>query len=396
VDFSRSQPDFAAVVVAAGRSTRFGGSLPKQFLDVGGRPLLERAVRALRERPAVAGVVVVLPADLLEGPDADRVRGWPGVTAVVAGGPARSDSVRRGLRVVPPLPHVLVHDAARPLAGPDLVERVIEATRIHGAAVPCVPIPDTVKRVDSEGRVEATVDRSTLRAAQTPQGARRDWLVEALDRAAAEGAAVTDEAAALERAGRPVQVVAGDPRNVKITTPEDLAVLRDREGEAAMDVRVGTGFDIHRFAEGRRLVLGGTEFEGETGLLGHSDADVVLHAVMDALLGAAGLGDIGVLYPPDDPRFAGADSAGLATDVARRVAAAGFEIVNVDLTVLAERPKIRPKAAAMRESVARCFGLEPGRVGLKATTLEGLGALGRREGIACQAVALLRRRTESA
>jgi len=261
----------------------------------------------------------------------------------------------------------------------------------HGAALPGWPIAETLKRV-VDGRIVETVDRRGLVAAQTPQGARTSWLLDALDRAEREGAEITDEASALERAGRKVRLVTGDPANVKVTTREDLADVRRRLGGGEIGFRVGTGFDIHRAASDRPLVLAGVRFAGEIGLLGHSDADVVLHAAMDALLGAAGLEDIGALFPPGDPRFAGVESADLAREVARRVSEAGFGIANLDLTLLAERPRIRERVAEMRERAASCFGVSSRQVGLKATTLEGLGSLGRGEGIACQAVALVFRR----
>jgi 2-C-methyl-D-erythritol 2,4-cyclodiphosphate synthase len=240
-----------------------------------------------------------------------------------------------------------------------------------------------------------TVDRNQFRLAQTPQGSRVDWLREALDHARAEGTDVTDEAAALERVGRKVRVVEGEVRNRKITSTEDLLEARrglERPGE---DLRVGIGYDIHRFGDGRRLVLGGIEFPGEKGLAGHSDADVVLHAAMDALLGAICLGDIGMLFPPEDPQYAGADSRDLAREVARRLDQQGFGVINLDIALMAERPKIRARADEMRRSIGQALGIPFERVGLKATTLEKLGALGRAEGIACQAVALVSRRTRS-
>jgi 2-C-methyl-D-erythritol 4-phosphate cytidylyltransferase/2-C-methyl-D-erythritol 2,4-cyclodiphosphate synthase len=386
-----SEPDFVGVVVAAGSATRFGGPVPKQFLPLGGRPVLQRAVQSLTGHPAVGGVVVVLAPSEVAGPNADRVARWPGVVRVVPGGATRAHSVTRGASACGAVPYLLVHDAARPLAGRQVVEAVINATRTHGAAVPGLAIPDTVKRVDESGRVQETLDRSSLRLAQTPQGSRRDWLVEALEQAHEMGAEPTDEAAALERAGRPVALVAGDPDNFKITSEEDLERARRYLQPGESGLRVGTGFDVHRVSAERRLVLGGVEFEGEPGLAGHSDADVVLHAAMDALLGAAALGDIGSLFPPDDPEFEGADSTKLAADVARRLSDAGCEVINLDLMLLAERPRIREQVERMRETIGHCLGIEPSRVGLKATTLERLGALGRREGIACQAVALIHR-----
>jgi len=388
--------DFVGVVVAAGRSTRFGGPRAKQFLDLAGQTVLERSIAALAAPPSVKGVVVVLAADELEGPRAIDLRDRPDVLAVVAGGRTRADSVRAGLSAFETEPFVLVHDAARPLASFELVEAVIAATRSEGAAIPGLPIPDTVKRLtaggDGEGPwVSETLTRGTLRLAQTPQGARADWLREALEAMSKEGAEVTDESAALERAGHRVAVVPGDAANRKITSAADLEDARRHLAGGETGLRIGSGFDIHRFGEGRRLMLGGIEFPGEQGLEGHSDADVVLHAVMDALLGAAGMGDIGVLFPPEDQQFAGADSRVLARQVAQAVAGKGCRVVNVDLTVLAERPKIRARVPEMRAAIAEAIDVPPDRIGIKATTLERLGSLGRGEGIACQAVALLSR-----
>lgn len=387
-----SGPDFVGVVVAAGSATRFGGDLPKQFRDLAGRSVLRRSVEALARQPAVDGVVVVLAESEVDSPRGREARAWPGVSDVVGGGATRRESVRRGLAAVAPrIPFVLVHDAARPLAGARLIGDVIAATRLHGAAIPGLAVPDTVKRVDAAGHVLATVGREGLRLAQTPQGARRAWLVEALDALESMGerpeAFVTDEAAALEAAGRKVAIVPGDPANRKITTEDDLDQARRMLGG---ELRSGTGFDVHRLGAARDLVLGGVRFAGESGLIGHSDADVVLHAAMDALLGAAALGDIGLFFPPSDPRFKDADSTSLSRQVAARLRSQGFEIVNLDLTVLAERPRIGGRRDEMRNAIAECFGIAPERVGVKATTLEGLGALGRGEGIACQASALIR------
>jgi 2-C-methyl-D-erythritol 4-phosphate cytidylyltransferase/2-C-methyl-D-erythritol 2,4-cyclodiphosphate synthase len=379
----------AGIVVAAGRSTRLRGALPKQFALLGEATVLEYSVRSLAADPRVQGVCVVLPEEDVRGERGRAAAALPGVVAVVAGGGSRAASVRCGLTAVEAA-HVLVHDAARPLVPAHVVRAVLEATLAEGAAVPVVPVRDTVKEDDGSGFVGRTVPRSALRLAQTPQGARRDWLMEALDEALREGVEPTDEAAALERAGRRVRLVPGDPGNLKITGSEDLEAARRRIASPP-EWRVGNGFDVHRFAPGRRLVLGGVEFPGETGLAGYSDADVVLHAAMDALLGASGLPDIGVHFPPGDPAWADADSRDLAAHVASAVRAAGFEPVNVDLTVLCERPRLQAHAAAMARAVAAAFGMEATRVSIKATTLEGLGSLGRAEGIACQASALVRR-----
>ena len=379
-----------AIVVAAGKSARLGGTVPKQFLDLGGESVASRAVRAMTACPGVDGVIIVLSRDEIDGPRAGALLGLDRVRGAVSGGSTRTASALAGVEAASGADIVLVHDGARPFVDAALVSAVLDAVRRHGAAVPALPVRDTVKRDDGTGFVADTLDRETLRLAQTPQGARRDWMLEALRLAVASVGEVTDEAQALERAGRRVALVPGDPGNLKITTPEDWNDALRRVDDD-LRVRVGHGYDVHRFGGRRGLVLGGVLFPGEDGLLGHSDADVVLHAAMDALLGAAGRPDIGHYFPPGDPRFAGADSATLAREVADHLLVSGFRIANLDLTLLAERPRIREHVVAMREAIASSFLIDPKRVGLKATTLEGLGALGRNEGIACHAVALLRR-----
>ena len=380
-----------AIVVAAGTSSRLGGRTPKQFRVLGGESVTSRSVRAIAACDGIDGVVVVVAADAVGGPDEAALRGADRVVAVVPGGSTRMASSLAGVEAAETAEFVLVHDAARPFVAPALVAAVLEATRRHGAAVPVLPPRDTVKREDGAGFVIETIDRTALRLAQTPQGARRDWLRDALRLAAASGLEVTDEAQALERAGRRVAVVPGDPANLKITTADDWSeALRRVDGDPG-GLRVGHGYDVHRFGGARGLMLGGVAFPGEPGLAGHSDADVVLHAAMDAVLGAAGLPDIGHYFPPNDPRFAGADSAALAREVAGHLRAAGYAIVNVDLTVLAEHPKIRERVDAMRAAIASCLLTEAAWIGVKATTLEGLGPLGRGEGIACHAVVLIKR-----
>jgi len=382
------QHGILGVVVAAGGGARFGGRSPKQFLDLCGQMVLARSIRCLAGHPAIDGVVVVLHHSEIVSETGALVRGLDGVVDVVAGGATRAESSLNGVRAARRAAHVLVHDAARPAASRELVDRVVLATLEHGAAIPVLPVSDTIKEVSSSGTVLKTPDRDRLRAAQTPQGARTDWLLEALEASPASPA--TDEASALEAAGRTVHVVEGELENLKITTREDLAILRSRMG-GDDGMRIGSGYDVHRFGGEQPLVLAGVAFKGETGLVGHSDADVILHAVMDALLGAAGLGDIGQQFPPTDPAYKGADSSRLTRTVLEMVSGAGFTVSNVDITVLAERPKIGPRLAEMKNSLAGLLNLDRSRVGLKATTLEGMGALGRSEGIGCQAVALLAR-----
>jgi 2-C-methyl-D-erythritol 4-phosphate cytidylyltransferase / 2-C-methyl-D-erythritol 2,4-cyclodiphosphate synthase len=293
-----------------------------------------------------------------------------------------------------------VHDAARPLVTAEVVQRCIASAREHGSGVAAVPVSDTLKR-EEDGRVVATVPRHDLWAAQTPQCCRTADLRKAYSLADHAGFEGTDEAGLLEHAGLPVRLALGSARNIKITTPEDLAlaeaILR-REQEEATPMpapRIGYGYDVHRFAPGRRMVLGGVDFGLDYGPDGHSDADVVLHALMDGLLGAAGLPDIGNLFPNTDPRFDDASSMDLLAKVMGLVGTAGYSVSNVDITVIAERPKISPRAAEMKRAIADALGVPETAVGLKATTAEGLGDLGSGEGICAHSVCLLASTSES-
>jgi 2-C-methyl-D-erythritol 4-phosphate cytidylyltransferase/2-C-methyl-D-erythritol 2,4-cyclodiphosphate synthase len=384
------QGKVVAVVPAAGAGTRLGGERPKQFLSLGGRPLLTRTLMVLEKVAAVAAVVVVCPA----GAEAETRRrcidpyGLGKVAAVTPGGRQRQDSVASGVAEAAKLGAgwLVVHDAARPLARPGLFERVLAGAAQTGAAIAAVPAADTVKQAGPDKLVEVTLDRSRLWLVQTPQVFRRDLLEQALAQARSEGFYATDEAGLVERMGGEVRLVMGSRDNIKITTREDLALA---QGMLASGARVGQGFDAHRLAPGRRLVLAGVPIEHETGLLGHSDADVVTHAVMDALLAAAGLGDIGMMFPDTDPALAGADSIGMLGEVAARLAEAGWRPVQVSVTLLAQRPKVAPHSGAMRARLAGALGLEPGEVNLAASTTEGLGFVGREEGMAAWATAVI-------
>jgi len=366
------------IVVAGGSGRRFGGL--KQYESLGDRRVIDWAVDTARR--ASNGVVVVVPAD-----DAER-------EGAVAGGATRSDSVRAGLAHVPAEATIIcVHDGARPFADESLYRRVITAvTAGADAAIPGISVADTVKEVADDGTVLSTPRRDTLRAVQTPQAFRAHVLRAAHD----EHGDATDDAALVERAGGTVVVVDGHPDNRKITEPADLHWARRRiegiehEEEPAMTstIRVGQGFDIHRFSDDptRPLVLGGVVFEGARGLHGHSDADAIAHAVTDALLGAAGLGDIGEHFPDTDARWKGADSIELLRHAAVLVRDAGWIVGNVDCSVVCETPKLAPHRTEMQR---RLSDAASGPVTVKGRRAEGLGALGRREGIACWAVAVL-------
>ena len=377
----------AGIVAAGGSGVRAG--VAKQWLVVAGETVLRRAARALASCPAVDELVAVVPPGE-EARGAAELAGLGKPSRAVAGGAARADSVRNGLAAAAECAVVLVHDAARPFATAGLVARVAEAAARDGAALAAVSVTDTVKRAVGEGdpRVAETLDRRTLWLAQTPQGFRRELLLRAYEAAGADASAATDECSLVERLGAPVTLVPGEPGNFRITGPADLERARSvLEAPVAM----GVGYDTHRFAAGRPLVLGGVQFEGD-GLLGHSDADVCAHAIGDAILGAAGLGDLGRHFPDTDPRWKGVSSLVLLREIARKAAERGWRVGNCDVTLAAKRPKIAPRAEEMRARLAEALGVAPAQVNVKATTGEGMGFVGREEGIAAHAVALLVRR----
>ena len=374
----------AAVVAAGGSGLRAG--LAKQWLVLAGETVLRRSARALAACPLVDELVVVVPPGE-EARGLAEVSGLGRPARAVAGGAARADSVRNGLAAAEAAAVVLVHDAARPFASAALAARVAEAAARDGAALAALRVTDTVKRSAGEDhpRVAETLDRRELWLAQTPQGFRRELLLRAYAASGAAASGATDECALVERIGAPVTLVPGEPGNFKITGPEDVERAR-----AAIEapVAMGVGYDTHRFSPGRRLVLGGVEFEGD-GLLGHSDADVCAHAIGDAVLGAAGLGDLGRHFPDTDPRWMGVSSLVLLREIARLAGECGWRVGNCDVTLAARRPRIAPRAEEMRARLAEALGVSPGQVNVKATTGEGMGFVGREEGIAAHAVALL-------
>jgi 2-C-methyl-D-erythritol 4-phosphate cytidylyltransferase/2-C-methyl-D-erythritol 2,4-cyclodiphosphate synthase len=352
---------------------------------LGGQPILQRSVRAFIACDRVTNVVVVLPEDLAAQPP-DYLQGAPKPVRVVAGGSRRQDSVAAGLAAAGPAADIIViHDAARPLVTDRVIRRTIDAAIAHGAAIAAVPAHDTVKRVDGDGVIVQTLRRDEIHLAQTPQAFRAAWLREAID----SGADVTDEAALVERSGHPVHVVAGDPRNIKITTRDDLDMAEQLIASRSTGLRVGQGYDLHRLVDGRPLVLGGVTIPFDRGLLGHSDADVVCHALTDAVLGAAGAGDIGRHFPDTDPQWKGADSLVLLRQAVAVVQARGFAVANVDVTVIAQRPKLSPHVDAMRQRLASALGCGADDVSVKGKTNEGVDSMGEGASIAAHAVALL-------
>lgn len=384
----------SAILAAGGLGVRVGAGGPKQFVDLDGRSMLERSLALLATHPDVHEVVVALPASHLDPLPACLAQAWPCPVRVVAGGARRQDSVANAFALVQPTSEVvLVHDAARPFASATLVGRMIDAAHASGAAIPAVPATDTVKLGRPGGGrtwVEATVPRQQVYLAQTPQAFTRSVLAAALAEGATAGEA-TDEAGLVERMGGKVELVEGELANVKITTPDDLASARGRSGDGARvpAIRVGSGYDLHRLVAGRPLILGGVHVPFETGLDGHSDADIVCHAVTDAVLGAAALGDIGRFFPDTDAVWQGADSLALLGQAMLRVRQAGFQLSNIDVTVIAERPKLLPHVPAMCANLAAALGVHPSAVSVKGKTNERVDSMGRGESMACHAVALL-------
>lgn len=381
----------AAVVVAAGRGVRAGGEIPKQYQSVGGVRVIRASVATLAGHRGIDMVQAVIQ-DGDAGRFADACANLQ-ILPPVSGGATRQQSVMAGLEAL--ISHapdiVLVHDAARPFATAALVDRAIAAARQHGAAVPAVRLSDTVKQVDATGCVVATPDRATLRAVQTPQAFSFAMLLDAHRRAAqAERHDFTDDAALCEWAGIRVHIFEGETTNMKLTTPDDFAKAEAAHLMALGDVRTGTGFDVHAFGDGDHVMLGGVKITHTRGLSGHSDADVVLHALVDAILGALSDGDIGQHFPPSDPQWRGATSDRFLAFAAERVRARGGMIAHLDTTVICEAPKIGPHRDAMRARIAQIAGIAVDRVAVKATTSEQLGFTGRREGIAAMASATVR------
>jgi 2-C-methyl-D-erythritol 4-phosphate cytidylyltransferase/2-C-methyl-D-erythritol 2,4-cyclodiphosphate synthase len=383
----------AALIVAAGSGTRAGGDIPKQYTTLGGLSILQRSIDAFVASGSISEIRTVIHAEA-QGLYTASLSGEPAVLGPpVTGGASRQASVRAGLEaILPSSPDiVLIHDAARPFVSGAVIRRVVNALATSAGAIPGLPVADTLKRAHADGTIGATVPREGLWRAQTPQGFRFSAILEAHRRAAEAGRDdFTDDAAIAEWAGLQVALVDGEPQNVKITTAADIAEARNRlEAGMMLEPRIGTGFDVHRFAEGSSVWLCGVQIPHTHKLEGHSDADVALHALTDALLGTIGDGDIGQHFPPTDPKWKGAASHLFLADAARRVRDRGGRIGNVDVTILAEEPRIGPHRPAMQARVAGILAIPVDRVGVKATTMEGLGAIGRREGIVAMASALV-------
>ena len=384
--------DLGIIIPAAGFGSRMNAAQPKQFLELAGMPVLARTLRIFLDHPEVSTVVAVLPPDQLQS-GADLLQPFLSPDQqekllFTAGDATRQDSVRKGLQALPAaVGRILVHDAARPLVSTAVIDRCLIGMEEHGAVLAAVPVKDTLKEV-AEQRIIRTVDRSSLWQAQTPQGMRRELLEQAYQRAEADGFLGTDEASLLEHAGIPVAVVMGSEANIKITRPDDLRIAAGLLHEEEQTMRIGQGFDAHRLVAGRKLILGGVEIPYHLGLQGHSDADVLVHALMDAILGALGEGDIGRHFPDTDEQYRGADSLVLLARVMDLVRQRRMRIVNADITVICQQPKLAPHIPAMQNKLQAVCAAE--QLNIKATTTEKMGYTGRGEGISSQAVVLLR------
>ena len=414
-----SQIKTAVIIPAAGSGKRMGGGIPKQYGKLGGMSILARTVKVFADQKEIDQIFIVTNEDLI-----DRCRDelkelglMDKISAILPGGQERQDSIYEAVQRLPEdVDLVLVHDGVRPFTTGDLIRRTIEAARIHGAAVAAVPVKDTIKMVE-ENQFTKTLDRKRLYSVQTPQGFRKDILARAYEEAYKKNYYGTDDAVLVEKAGEKVYVVRGDYNNIKITTMEDItfgeAILGGQIENACStvaeaqddmeenleravfdeeEIRVGTGFDVHRLVSDRKLILGGVEIPFERGLLGHSDADVLLHAIMDAMLGAAALGDIGRHFPDTDEAYRGISSLLLLKRAGEILDENNYRIINIDATVIAQRPKIFPYIREMVARIAGALKIEEGRINIKGTTTEALGFCGREEGIAAQASVLIRRR----
>jgi len=393
----------AVIIPAAGSGSRMGLDTPKQFYELAGLPILVRTVRAFHSVADIDTIVLPVPPDSRNRVEemAGKFELAPkgGKLIIVNGGRTRQDSVQAGLDALPPATEVvLVHDGARPLVSTQIIETCLQEAARCGAAMAAIPVSDTLKAVTAEKQIQKTVDRQGLWQAQTPQAARVALLKKAYAAAEKTGFVGTDEASLLEQIGCPVNVVAGSKKNIKITHPEDLLVAeailmqnghRNTSPQAALSLRVGHGYDAHRFTADRPLVLGGVTVPHSEGLLGHSDADVLTHAFCDAILGALGGGDIGVHFPDSDQHYKNIRSINLLEQVMALAAEQNYSLVNGDLTIVAQQPKLLPYLLEMKKNLAQACRVDQNRINIKATTTEKMGFIGRAEGIGAHAVVLL-------
>ncbi|MCB1214497.1 MAG: 2-C-methyl-D-erythritol 2,4-cyclodiphosphate synthase [Deltaproteobacteria bacterium] len=391
---SPSSTSLWAIIVAGGSGSRFGSDKPKQFLDLGGKSVLEHSLALFESLDWVEGVVLVLPKDFVSVWKSKLLH-FSKALQVVEGGSRRQDSTEAGLAKVPEnIAWVLVHDAARPLVTAKIAEEAFKSALKTGAAVAATPVADTLKEGDEKSLVVKTLSRESLYAVQTPQVFAKKVLIESLDWASTKHLSVTDEASLLEQRGYPVSLSLGSSKNFKITRDQDLekarALLAWEERQSVKShFRLGEGYDVHRLVEGRDFILGGVKIPFEKGLLGHSDADALFHAISDALLGALALGDLGHFFPDTDAKWKDANSGELLSKVYQAVQEKNFSLINLDATVICQRPKLAKHIPSMRENLAKILQVSLDQVSVKATTEESMGFTGQEEGIAVRAVVLL-------
>lgn len=391
------QGTVAAIIPAGGAGRRFGPAQPKQFVELAGWPVLAHTLTRFDQVIGVDQIILVVPYDHVREVRKNIVDPLGLIKAlyITAGGETRQESVYQGfLALDDEIDLVVIHDAVRPLVRASIIEEVITAARDYGAAIAAMPVRDTLKRVEN-GMVQDTLDRNLVWQAQTPQAFERQCLAEALAAARRDGFVGTDEASLVERTGAPVRIVHGAAENIKITMPEDLILAETLiEYGKERGMRVGMGFDVHTLAPGRKLMLGCVEVPFDRGLEGHSDADVMAHALCDAMLGAAGLGDIGTHFPDNSPKWAGASGSSLLSITAQKIREAGFDLTSADVTLLAQKPKIKDYRKDMIQAMAAALSVDPSCLNVKATTTEGMGAVGREEGLAAAAAVLLARKSK--
>lgn len=384
----------SAVIAAGGSGTRMGGNVPKQFVRIGGIPIIVRTLLKFETCSDIDEIIVVV-----RDCDIETVKillneyKITKLTRIVKGGATRQASVLNGINAASGR-FVFIHDAARPFVTPEQISEVVNETHRFGAAALGVPIKDTLKIVKKDGMISETVDRENKYSIQTPQGFEIEMIRAAHREAERKGVSVTDDCALAELSGASVKVVEGSSLNIKLTTPEDIilaeGILNSEKGETEQ-VRVGLGYDVHRLVKERELILGGIKIPYELGLLGHSDADVLLHSIMDAMLGAAALGDIGTHFPDTDEKWRGADSCMLLAAVRNILKENGFSVVNIDATIIAQKPKLADFIPHMREKISEVLEISAACVSVKATTTEKLGFCGRGEGIAAEAICMIKK-----
>lgn len=384
----------SAVIAAGGSGTRMGGNVPKQFVRIGGIPIIVRTLLKFETCSDIDEIIVVVRDCDIETVkillDEYKITKR---TRIVKGGATRQASVLNGINAASGR-FVFIHDAARPFVTPEQISEVVSETHRFGAATLGVPIKDTLKTVKKDGMISETVDRENKYSIQTPQGFEIEMIRAAHREAERKGVSVTDDCALAELSGASVKVVEGSSLNIKLTTPEDIilaeGILNSKKGETEQ-VRVGLGYDVHRLVKERELILGGIKIPYELGLLGHSDADVLLHSIMDAMLGAAALGDIGTHFPDTDEKWRGADSCMLLAAVRNILKENGFSVVNIDATIIAQKPKLADFIPHMREKISEVLEISAACVSVKATTTEKLGFCGRGEGIAAEAICMIKK-----